>query len=346
MESNRTTGRFHGWGSNLHRERPASPRPDTHISPQDSEKYQRCTPCSRQISPPERGSPPARIRLRRHQPRVHACCPSDLPSPVAARMERARLGLFPWASHPADQEPGDARQGRDRRSSTDLELLAQLTSVDLQSGSSLVACDLVSHVAKGSRCPVPADDRSPAIAIVPMKWRGRSQVGRKQLFGERLSRSAASGFGRNAEQGDIVDRGSVASAVAGASGVGAAPFESWPSGCWRQPASAHDACSIGRNSLNRPRDASTDSADRSSFAARATDSLRATCGTRAIRQVRPASICSRRFRAVRSADQARRGVEMLLRPAAGLPDSEPCAARMRSTDFQSTLGLWTSGVFV
>jgi hypothetical protein len=33
---------------------------------------------------------------------------------------------FPWASHPADQEPDDARQGRDRPSSTDLELHAQL----------------------------------------------------------------------------------------------------------------------------------------------------------------------------------------------------------------------------
>jgi len=50
------------------------------------------------------------------------------PSPVTARMERAALGLSPWASHPADQEPDDARQGRDRPSSTDLELLAQLTS--------------------------------------------------------------------------------------------------------------------------------------------------------------------------------------------------------------------------
>lgn len=57
---------------------------------------------------------------------------------------------FPRASHPAGQEPDNARQGRDRPSSTDLELLAQLTSVDLQSGSSLVACDLASHVAKPS----------------------------------------------------------------------------------------------------------------------------------------------------------------------------------------------------
>jgi hypothetical protein len=49
------------------------------------------------------------------------------PSPVAARMERAALGHEPRASHPADQEPDDARRDRDRPSSTDLELLAQLT---------------------------------------------------------------------------------------------------------------------------------------------------------------------------------------------------------------------------
>jgi len=79
------------------------------------------------------------------------------PSPVAARMERAALGLEPRASHPADQEPDDARRGGDRPSSTDLELRAQLTSVDLQSGSSLVMCDLASHVAKHSPGGGPAD---------------------------------------------------------------------------------------------------------------------------------------------------------------------------------------------
>jgi hypothetical protein len=70
------------------------------------------------------------------------------PSPVAVRMERAALGLEPRASHPADQEPDDVRRGRDRPSSTDLELRGQLTLVDLQSGSSLVMCDLASHVGK------------------------------------------------------------------------------------------------------------------------------------------------------------------------------------------------------
>jgi hypothetical protein len=76
-------------------------------------------------------------------------------SPVAARMERAALGLEPRASHPADQEPDDARRGGGRPSSTDLELLAQLTLVDLQSGSSLVMCDLASHVAKRSSGAAP-----------------------------------------------------------------------------------------------------------------------------------------------------------------------------------------------
>ena len=55
---------------------------------------------------------------------------------------------FPRASHPADQEPDDARRGRDRPSSTDLGPHAQLTSADLQSGSPLAMCDLGSHVAK------------------------------------------------------------------------------------------------------------------------------------------------------------------------------------------------------
>ena len=44
-------------------------------------------------------------------------------------------------------EPDDARQGRDRPSSTDLEQPLNSHYVDLQSGSPLVTCDLVSHVA-------------------------------------------------------------------------------------------------------------------------------------------------------------------------------------------------------
>jgi hypothetical protein len=54
---------------------------------------------------------------------VHAVHPSGLPWPVAARVERAALGL-PRASHPA--VTGDARRGWDRPSSTDLELHAHI----------------------------------------------------------------------------------------------------------------------------------------------------------------------------------------------------------------------------
>lgn len=40
-------------------------------------------------------------------------------------MERAAAWAFPRASHPADQEPDNARRGGDRPASTDLELHAQ-----------------------------------------------------------------------------------------------------------------------------------------------------------------------------------------------------------------------------
>ena len=73
------------------------------------------------------------------------------PSPAAARMERVAASAFPRASHPADQEPDNARRGGDRPPSTDLELHAQLTSVDLRSGSSLVVCDLASHATMQKR---------------------------------------------------------------------------------------------------------------------------------------------------------------------------------------------------
>jgi len=77
----------------------------------------------------------AGLRFTRHQRGFTQFARPVFPSPAAARMERAAAWAFPRASHPADQEPNDARRGGDRPSSTDLELHAQLTSVDLQSGS-------------------------------------------------------------------------------------------------------------------------------------------------------------------------------------------------------------------
>jgi hypothetical protein len=69
-------------------------------------------------------------------------------SPVRSSLACGRPGGTgrPWASprasHPA--VTGDARRGWDRPSSTDLELHAQIRLI-LQSGSSLIACDLASH---------------------------------------------------------------------------------------------------------------------------------------------------------------------------------------------------------
>jgi hypothetical protein len=102
------------------------------------------------VPAPRQPSHRRRSRLTRHQPRVHTCSPVRS-SPACGHPDgTGRPWAAPWASHPVGQEPDDARQGGDRPSSTDLELLAQLTIVDLQSSSSLVMCDLASHVASHS----------------------------------------------------------------------------------------------------------------------------------------------------------------------------------------------------
>jgi len=64
------------------------------------------------------------------------------PSPASPGWNRRRFG-FPRASHPA--VTGSARRGRGQAIEHGPGTTAQLTSVDLQSGSSLNACDLASH---------------------------------------------------------------------------------------------------------------------------------------------------------------------------------------------------------
>ena len=121
------------------------------LIPTEATSRQAPAASQRPVPTPPRYFPSTRIVLNEASTKgSHVFARPVFPSPVAARMERAALGLHPRASHPADQESDDARRGGDRPSSTDLELLAQLTLVDLQSGSSLVACDLASHVAKDS----------------------------------------------------------------------------------------------------------------------------------------------------------------------------------------------------
>jgi len=65
--------------------------------------------------------PSTGVCLTRHQRGFKQFARPIFPSPAAARMERAAASAFPRASHPADQEPDDARRGGDRPSSTDLK---------------------------------------------------------------------------------------------------------------------------------------------------------------------------------------------------------------------------------
>ena len=118
--------------------------PDRGHFPAGACRFAAARPCT----PPH--IPSSEDPLNEASTRVHSVRPSGLPLACGRPDGTGRPWAFPRASHPADQEPDDARQGGDRPSSTDLELLAQLTSVDLQSGSSLVTCDLASHVAKHS----------------------------------------------------------------------------------------------------------------------------------------------------------------------------------------------------
>jgi hypothetical protein len=73
-------------------------------------------------------------------------------------MEQATLGLEPRASHPADQEPTThAEVGTGHRART-RNYRSTHIAADLQSDSSLVTCDLASHVA------------NPIAASVDTQW--------------------------------------------------------------------------------------------------------------------------------------------------------------------------------
>ena len=97
------------------------------------------------LSPPY--IPSTRLRLTRHQPRVHAC------SPVRSSLacDRPDGTGRPWASPglrtpPTKSRTAHARAGTGHRART-WNYTLNSSSVDLQSDSSLVTCDLVSQVA-------------------------------------------------------------------------------------------------------------------------------------------------------------------------------------------------------
>ena len=110
------------------------------------------------LIPTERGSRPAPAaspctrrtshrpgsRRRRHQRGFRRFARPVFPPPVAARIKRGAVGHMPRASHPADQEPTThPEEGIDHRARTWND--RSLHIVDLQSSSSLNACDLASH---------------------------------------------------------------------------------------------------------------------------------------------------------------------------------------------------------
>jgi hypothetical protein len=103
-----------GWVPPIPRGRRCSSRTEGRAQPAPAASRRPVlSPCS--------GIPSAGLCFTRHQRGFKRFTRPVFPSPVAARMKRAALGLWPRASHPADQEPDDARQGGDRPSSTDLK---------------------------------------------------------------------------------------------------------------------------------------------------------------------------------------------------------------------------------
>ena len=123
-------------------------------------RFAAASPCPRQ--PSHR----AGVRITGHQRGFKQFTRPVFPQPVAARVERAALGLLPRASHPADQEPTThAEMGTGHRART-WNYRSTHIPVDLQSGSSLNTCDLASHVAVAlvrsapSRALVPSSDRA------------------------------------------------------------------------------------------------------------------------------------------------------------------------------------------
>ena len=122
--------------------------------------------------------PSARPPITRHQRGFKPFARPIFPQPVAARMERAALGLNPRASHPADQEPDNARRDGDRPSSTDLELpLNSHPSISNPIVHSMRATSRRTATS-GSRGRLTSDESFAAIGIV--RGRGRLRGPRRR----------------------------------------------------------------------------------------------------------------------------------------------------------------------
>ena len=105
-------------------------------------------------------------RLTRHQRGFKQFARPVVPTPVAARVERAALGLLPRASHSADRSrTTHAEVGTGHRTRT-WNYRSTHISVELQSGRSLNTCDLASHVRQQKRPTAEAPDSTMGADIV------------------------------------------------------------------------------------------------------------------------------------------------------------------------------------
>ena len=103
--------------------------------------------------------------------RVHAIDPSGLPLACGRPDGTGRPWAFPRASHPADQEPTThAEVGTGHRART-WNYALNITSSILQSGSSLVSCDLASHRPKQASRVGQCHARSRVEAVVAQRIR-------------------------------------------------------------------------------------------------------------------------------------------------------------------------------
>ena len=97
----------------------------------------------RPVPKPRHNIPPCEALLHGPSTGVHSRSPVRSSPRPRPRDGTGGASASPRASHPA--VTGNARQGRGQAIEHGPGTTAQLTSVDLQSGSSLNACDLASH---------------------------------------------------------------------------------------------------------------------------------------------------------------------------------------------------------
>ena len=139
--------------------------------------------------------PPINVFTHCVRPRV--ADPSGLPLACGRPDGRATTWASPGLRTPPTRSRTTHARGGDRPSSTDLELRAQLTSVDPPIRSSLVSCDIASHRPTGKRAEgfhlAPARSQESGSGRDAC-WPARSQAIGKHLCGRILGTSVTPAF--------------------------------------------------------------------------------------------------------------------------------------------------------